>query len=197
MIDYPTPARALTPSDLELVGVIALRRLRSIKPSTSSWEQGMAWYEQAHQFCRDLSEIVSHPVDRLCWALAALSPLNHWHRNKIDLVDLVTTGDCAALGPCRTKARRVLAGEPVSEVIGGNKVKAFGDNIANPETSRAVTLDSHMAKALELPGEFKYLERAGVYDTIAGVIKRSARGRGIAPHQLQATLWIEARGKSQ
>jgi hypothetical protein len=195
MTVYPTPPR-MTIADLNQVRELSLIKLRSIKPSKEAWAEGMVWYQKANQFCHDLAEVVSLPWDRLGWALAALSPLNHWHRNKIDLVDLITTGDCTALGPTRPKARAILEGADPLEVLGGNKVLSFGDNIVNLNKSIAVTLDSHMARALELPGGFRYLERVGVYEAVAGAVRTSAKNRSIAPHQLQAALWIESRGKA-
>lgn len=195
MFDYPTPAKALTPEDLREVTQVALRHIRKVKPSKASWSEGMVWYSRAHQFCRDLSAIVSKPVDVLAWALAALSPMNSWKQNRLDLVDLVTTGYCGALGMCRHKATRILNGEPHYEVIGGKKVSAFGDNIVDPQGSRKVTLDRHMTNLLEMPD--RYLERAGVYEATATAFRRSAAGRGILPHQLQAALWVETRGSHE
>jgi hypothetical protein len=152
----------------------------------------MVWYQRANQFCRDLAEIVHKPWDTLAWALAALSPLNSWRSNRIDLVDLVTTGDCGALGPCKHKAQRLLEGEPHWKVLGGPKVKAFGDNIVDPDGSRQVTIDRHMTSGLEFPNS-KYIERVGVYEAVSTAFRRSAGGRGILPHQLQAALWVEIR----
>lgn len=195
MSDYPTPSGPLTPEDLALVTSEALRHIRRVKPSGTSWDEGMVWYQRANQFCRDLAAIVGKPWDALGWALAALSPMNSWKQNRLDLVDLVTTGDCGALGNCRHKAIRILSGEPHYQVIGGKKVSAFGDNIVDPTHSRKVTLDRHMTNLLGMPD--RYLERAGVYEATATAFRRSAAGRGIRPHQLQAALWVEARGNHE
>lgn len=191
---YPTPVR-LTPTDHTKIHDEALARIATIAPSHNAWDEGMAWYQRANQFCRDLGEIVSQPWDRLTWALAALSPLNSWRLNRIDLVDMVTTGDCGALGPNRVKAQRLLEGEGYESVLGGNKVLAFGHNVTHPEDSTAVTIDGHMVKALALPNH-KYIERVGVYDTIVRAMTEVADAFGVLPHQLQAAMWVETRGSA-
>ena len=185
----------LTDTELDQLHTYVTNNLTCANISPRSWADGMDWYRKAHQFVIDLSEIVDVPWRRLGYAMAALSPLNSWRLNKIDLVDLVTTGHCGSLGPCRVKAEKILDGENPGDVLGGNKVRAFGSNIVDPYRSRKVTLDSHMTKYFGFPK--KYIERVGVYDTTATAMRQHADNIGVKPHQLQAALWIEIRGAAQ
>jgi len=184
--------RRLTPLELDDLATHVTNNLACAYVTPQAWADGYDWYNRANRFCRDLAKATSVPWRRLGWAMAALSPLNSWDTNKRDLVDLVTTGHCGSLGPCRAKAQRVLDGEPHQVVLGGNKVLAFGSNIVDPWTSREVVLDSHMAKFFGFT--YKFLERVGVYDTIAIAMRQHADDIGVRPHQLQAALWIQQRG---
>ena len=182
----------LTPVELDDLATYVTNNLTCASISPASWASGMGWYRKANEFIHGLNKIVDIPYRRLGWALAALSPLNSWQQNKIDLVNLVTTGHCGALGPCRVKALRVLDGERPQDVLGGNKVLAFGSNIVDPWRSRKVTLDSHMSQFFGFPA--KLFERVGVYDTVAMAMRQHADNIGVRPHQLQAALWTEQRG---
>ncbi len=182
----------LTPIELDDLATYVTNNLTCASISPVSWASGMEWYRKANEFVHGLNKITDIPYRRLGWALAALSPLNSWQRNKIDLVDLVTTGHCGALGPCRVKAHRVLEGERHQDVLGGNKVLAFGSNIVDPWGSREVALDSHMARFFGFNP--RLLERVGVYHTIVQAFRQHADNIGVRPHQLQAAIWTQQRG---
>jgi len=184
----------LTPIELDDLATYVTNNLTCANISPSAWAEGSDWYNKANRFVHDLSEITNVPWRRLGWALAALSPLNSWRQNKLDLVDLVTTGHCGSLGPCRVKAQRLLDGERSQDVLGGNKVLAFGSNVTDPWRSRKVTLDSHIARFFGF--NYRFLERANIYDTVAMAMRHHADNIGVRPHQLQAALWIQIRGSA-
>ncbi len=192
-MDYPLPStrRGLTEDELAEIYANTREVLRRHRVN----QQGRDWYADAYAWCVELEQIVDIPADRLAWALAALSPMNRWQQNKTDLVDLITTGKCGTFEPGPSRAARILAGEDPGEVLGGNKVRAFGDNIANHASSTAVTLDTHMVNALGLPD--RYIERAGVYRTIESAFQDAARERRVLPSQLQASVWIDQRGRAE
>lgn len=74
------------------------------------------------------------------------------------------------------------------------KLRSFRDNLADPEASRAVTLDSWMARMLGVPSTD--FGKTGVYADIAQKVRATAdaaeatHGIKLTPHQLQALLWV-------
>ena len=188
---YPVPdKRRLT--ELELVQVtdqatsMIHRRIEYL--TSEAWNEGLTWYEKANVWCRSLA----YDWEPVAWALAVLSPQNRWSRNKDDLVALMRTGTCTTITRFADRAIRILAGEDPELVAGGRKVRSFARNIAYPHNSLDVTIDSHMGRVLGLDN-IRYLERAGTYDALAQAVRTVAPDHGVAPHQLQAALWVEAR----
>jgi hypothetical protein len=188
---YPIPdKRRLTEAELARVTEVAITMIhdRVDDLTTEAWIEGLTWYEKANVWCRSLA----YDWEPVAWALAVLSPRNSWNRNKDDLVSLMRTGTCSAIGYAVKRAVRILAGEDPELVAGGRKVRSFGRNIAYPHNSLDVTIDSHMGKVMGL-ADIRYLERRGVYDALANAVRAVAPDHGVAPHQLQAALWVEAR----
>lgn len=72
------------------------------------------------------------------------------------------------------------------------KLRSFRDNLARPEASRAVTLDSWMARMLGIPD----WAMGNVYDDVAVKLRDAAdayvdaTGKPMDPHQLQSLLWV-------
>src|SRR5690606_29336345 len=92
--------------------------------------------------------------------LAAFSIRTPWQRN-IDNALYWLSGDlervrCMQLHLTKADAVRKLTGASaesmacVRAVLKGDKIAAFADNIRYPDRSAFVTLDSHMARAVEL-----------------------------------------------
>lgn len=68
------------------------------------------------------------------------------------------------------------------------KLRSFRDNLANPDESLAVTLDSVMAQMYG----FKSTDwdKNGVYAQHAAEIRQLAEETGLKPHSIQALLWV-------
>lgn len=194
-MNYPTPERGLTDRQLAKVTTLAQHHIETNPPSPQSWNQGMGWYSKANDWCKVTGKDLSIATERLAWALAALSPRNRWSQNKTDLTDLITTGKCGAFNPGPKRALAILEGVDPDEVLGGNKTRAFGHNIAHPDTSTAVTVDMWICEALNLP--HRYIERAGVYQAVSEAFVAMSASLSVLPHQLQAAVWVEARGRAE
>jgi hypothetical protein len=103
-----------------------------------------------------------------------------------------------ALGENILKAERLLDGEDPEDVLGGRKVRSFWRNIYAPSNSLDVTIDSWMLKLLAPEAKsYNWLARKGVYDALADGVRDAAEALGCRPHELQAALWIHARGTGE
>jgi len=93
-----------------------------------------------------------------------------------------------------SKANAILAGNNPDDVLGGNKVRSFFDNIIRPKTSEAVPLtDTPMTSLCSWSWTLArrpLLERKGGYEAIADLYRSAGRELGIRPLQAQAIAWV-------
>jgi hypothetical protein len=177
-------------------GGAATRRLLRIFDAANDEQMsyGLEWYEAAHTFCIGLSERYGISVESAAGIVAALSPRCEWGLNMRMADEVCRTGDTSGLRGNILKAQRILAGEAPLEVLGGNKVRSFFDNIARPRESVAVTIDRHAIDAML--GEVgddksrKVLDRVGAYESACSVYRRAAALRGVPAHVMQAVCWV-------
>lgn len=183
MVTYPNPTGRFTDDLLTKVRQIA----RTILADADTNMSAVNWYYDAHEWAADLAEQARLPLPNVVYAAAAMSPRNRWERNKTMTEELVDTGATAGFKWAIDRAIAALNGK--LEAVTGQKVTAFADNILNPDTSIAVTLDYRMIKVLQLPYD-KYLERVGVYDACSDGLRDVASDMKLAPHELQAAIWV-------
>jgi hypothetical protein len=194
----PNPERRkLSAEDLTQVQTVTTDRLRAMVDDLSrdAWLIGLDWYWHAHKEARSLGQRVGMPTEAVAAVIAVLSPRCSWENNLDDarlMLDDGLDNGFFAFNANVAKAAWILEGVDASSVLGGRKVRAFWRNIANPEGSLDVTLDTHMSDLLDLPND-KYLQRAGVYDAISAAFRIVAEEHAILPHQLQAALWVQKR----
>ncbi|MEM6998075.1 MAG: hypothetical protein AAF413_04155 [Patescibacteria group bacterium] len=159
-------------------------------------DSGMNWYFGAHNLCQEWSQEFGHPVDVIAGIVASLSPLETWNGNVKNALTLLRTGDVRTMGRSKEDALAILhsqdpEGVLYAETKNNPKVRAFFENIRDPEGSSAVTIDRHMISMLagvKLPAKEQWIppkenERAAVW--FRGV----AQMLGIKPHQVQAVTW--------
>jgi hypothetical protein len=102
-------------------------------------ERGMSWYPEAQGIATDMS-----PTDplRAAGVLAIFSARTPWNRNVMLARNLFLTG--IAPGHIFTEhAQRMHDGEPVMEVLKGDKTRAFANTIANGGVWDVTTIDGH------------------------------------------------------
>lgn len=163
--------------------------------STEDREAGGLWYRRAHDFCVEIAENSPYSVRQIAGATAALSPMLSWERNLAYVKVLVETGDAPCLKKNVRKGNAILLeGLDPSSVLGGRKVQSFFHNIADPDTSRAVTIDRH---AFDIAvgcttddATRKSLNRKGYYQAFARLYRAAADEIGVLPHVVQATTWL-------
>lgn len=175
---------------------------------------GHEWYGKAHETA---TKIGGGDPKRGAGIIAALSPLSDWDRNVREAHELIKTGTVqSALLPANVeKARRIHEGEDPEKVLGGNKVKNFFQNIHDPSSPHAVTIDRHaydiaMGRPFIGQGKGKKAEEPrqtgtmsqdlglsalGRYKHFVGAYQSAAGELGVdLPHKVQATSWVTHRG---
>ena len=178
----------------------------SVFDSATSAEvaEGKSWYLAANALAWEIDPM--RPWNG-AGVIAALSPRLRWDKNEAyarlayslkgyDIGEVASY--IPALGNSRTKALRMVNGEHVSDVIGGGlKTNAFWDNILNPYTSEAVTVDKHafdIANGVRTGYSTVITDKA--YREIASLYREAAHIVGIAPLHMQAITWVTWRNQN-
>jgi len=150
--------------NLEVTPSKAKRNLMDLLENASPEHRrvGASWYQDAHdegeRFARahDIHPDVYHGI------VAMLSPGTEWGHNVKTAQDLIENGDINSAAykgyPLQLeKAKYLLEStkghpNPIEEVdkqLGGNKVRSFFNNLADPvHNGNDVTIDTHMLRAL-------------------------------------------------
>lgn len=110
-------------------------------------EQGLTWYNEASFFCFNLSIKYDIPIERIIGIVAALSPKCPWIRNAIEARDFIKSkgkNKVTTYLSNKKKALAIFRGTHPNDVLNGHKVRAFYDNLCNPNDSKSVCIDTHM-----------------------------------------------------
>lgn len=176
----------------------AARNLRSFVdtlPTPVADDKARRWYINARRKVHRIAEACEFDRVKAVPIFAALSPGMDIDRNYQLLRDFICTGDAAhPYGRPVRLAREIEAGYAPIDVLGGNKVLSFYDNLAHPYASNAVTIDRH-AFAILMGGptsdktRTRALDRKGGYDWAANVYRDVADTLGVRPLELQAVTW--------
>ncbi len=157
------------------------------------------WYELRHMEIADVCAQQSISLDVGCAVFAALSPSLRWERNFREGVRLISDHNegimrnYTAYGQNVLKAWRILDGESVLSVLGGNKVISFYHNLLL--VTQMVTIDRHAiniavngTKANESKsGGFVSTSKA--YPLFVSSYILAAQYTNLLPYQLQAAVW--------
>ena len=162
----------------------------------AEYNEGMYWYINANGIAWGLDHI---NYKRAAGVIAALSPLLSWNKN-VEYAERVYAGDTDI--PClkknAAKAIAIRNGWNALDVLSGQKVVSFYNNIVNPysDDPALVTIDKHaMDIANNEVTPYKngpkmntsiYREYVSAYSTAAGIAE-------ITPLQMQAVTWVSWR----
>lgn len=164
-------------------------------------DAGKTWYLAANALAWEIDPM--RPYNG-AGVIAALSPRLRWDKNEAyarlayslkgyDISEVANY--IPTLNNSRTKALRMVNGEHVSAVLGkGLKTNAFWDNILNPYTSEAVTVDKHafdIANGVRTGYSTVITDKA--YREVASLYREAAHIVGIAPLHMQAICWVQWR----
>ena len=164
-------------------------------------DAGKSWYLAANALAWEIDPM--RPFNG-AGVIAALSPRLRWDKNEAyarlayslkgyaitEVANYIPT-----LNNSRIKALRMVNGEHVSDVLGkGLKTNAFWDNILNPYTSEAVTVDKHafdIANGVRTGYSTVITDKA--YREVESLYREAAHIVGIAPLHMQAICWVQWR----
>jgi hypothetical protein len=175
--------------------------------SVPELEDGILWYTRERANVLDVASESdpnwreSVPESWLLAAAAILSPRKPWSfvlmgirallRARASGIDPLTV-TVPGFKSCHIKAVKALDGD--LRGLSGPKVCAFYDNLLNPVTSRAVTVDCWAYRAysddLKAPARWLSLKQ---YNDVAGAYFRAAASIGAIPCQFQAVVWVVVR----
>jgi hypothetical protein len=154
------------------------------------YERWVAFYPEGWRECVTIATPSPYPVERVCDAMAALSPQVSWDQNirlcrtavtlasgVEDINDAALVGTALADLKCLSNSRRNAVSALTGNGVSGPKVTCFAANLRG--NMCAVTIDRHMKDIM--PGLTHTEQQVAVY--------RAAMRIGIWPAELQAVLW--------
>lgn len=164
-------------------------------------KQGKTWYLQAHDFALHLSFRYGVSLKISAGVIAALSPKNKWVDNKRDaeLVLLhentdsrgdLSQNDLSSHHPKLDNVYRILDGVDPDKTL-GQKARSFYRCIFNPMTDE-VCVDTWSARVIKYTDKWITKED---YPVIQNYYVQAAEQVGTLPPIMQATTWIQIRGK--
>lgn len=154
--------------------------------------EGLEWYAAAKHECYNLSRRNGISLDTAIAVVAALSPRVNWGRNVIAAQNLIRGIKGEGFGANKDKAIRILEGEAPLDVLSGNKVVSFYQNISNPNNPVPVTIDrwalrvandSGFTAKINTPTDKQYWQVASAYREVAAEV-------GLLANQVQAITWV-------
>jgi hypothetical protein len=183
-----------------------LKRILS-EASHQNYIDGMAWYNDANQFCIDQGIKYQVSTELVASVVAALSPRNNWAKNKIDAENVVShkfkgteLNRVSTYGKMLKKAL-ILCDEKLShndriKILNGPKIQSFYCNIIGD--SSKVTIDSWIDQAAS--GKYKSVKKRKPltikrYRSIELAIQKLAIEKNIKPYQAQAIIWVSFQEK--
>jgi hypothetical protein len=155
------------------------------------WRDGMNWYNHASREIARLGAKHNMPYETTAAIVAVLSPQLRWSRN-ILAADVIMGGKVpsAVLGTSVRKAIRLMSGESIESVLGGDKVNAFFRNLTL--NFEHVTVDVHAVDAA-CRDDYTF-NRSTIkdsrYNAIADAYKAVARSLSLPPAVVQAVAWV-------
>jgi len=181
---------------------MSIDNLMMVYQKATVWERsfGLKYYDTQRQrlSVRALQRGM-HP-SAVVAAFAVLSPNNsekHTYRD-LDVCIGILSGELSPMTKTsayplnKLKALSCLQGRHPLTILKGNKVVAFYRNTMNPDDSRFVTVDGHMAGAWVgqrfLMREARITDR--LYREIAEGVRTVSREVGCAAPRLQSILWL-------
>lgn len=167
-------------------------------------EEGMHWYEKAHNIA---TKIGGGDTAKGAGIIAALSPQTGWGRNLMLAGELVKTGTTRHTTDSLQKAQRILEGEHPDDVLKGLKVTSFYKNIYDPSDPHPVTIDRHahdIAMGIAFRGNKKSdepspdlgLAEKGRNFHFQDAYRNAAEQLNIPiANKVQSTSWVAHRGR--
>ena len=174
-------------------------------------QEGMVWYNNAHQVCARLAIKYDLPIETVVGVVSALSPNNKWDRNIIDAENMIRAycfeydypKVCTFTGN-KDKAISILeceidSSENICAILKGNKTIAFFRGIYTNGQCDEITVDGHafniwrgMYTSLnDVPAiSNKLYAQVSEFYRDAAVTINDLEGTKYSAAQMQAITWV-------
>ena len=172
------------------------------RATKQQWKDGSVWYRNANRFCRTLAVTHNRTLEEVAGALAALSPRCSWPENLRATLALVKhghVGTSLTFPANQLKAWSILyEGLKAEDVLGGEKVKAFYDNIVRVDQSPFATIDTHAARAVFDKPRLTRKQESWVFRKPGNAVCQSAYQQVAKEFRLsvceaQAIIWLSVK----
>ncbi len=171
-------------------------------------DNGLNWYQEANQYASNLAALYNTTLKVTAGMIAALSPQNKWHTNKLDVANLLEAYQngldvydikVSTFNLNKGKAIFIMFGDNPLDIIKGNKTRSFYRNILNPLDVNFVTVDRHavsiaLGERVTNPNEISYYVRTDKrYLQMVEYYKLAAKELNLLPCQAQSISWVNYR----
>lgn len=160
------------------------------------------WYQEARDYCEELSKEYQVPLRIVVGILTSLSPRKRWELNKMMTEKFLECQECKHTLTQSRKAKAIsmlinkesILNEReqdryIMATLGGLKTRAFFSNIMYPQTSELVTLDVHILRYFH----HNYKPTPKQYKQLSELFLKKAKEYGIPVANLQSRVWCYLR----
>lgn len=154
--------------------------------------EGVIWYQKAHEFCKELSEEFGVEFNKVCGIVSALSVQKSWSLNKRITRDYLMGKRNIHTKYQVSKCDWIMRGDDIEKCLGGLKTVNFYRNIVDPKDNGWVTIDRHI---LNIFNEAPKLTPKKYNELKQICIEYSEQTPWVSP-EVQAIAWVVVRGKS-
>jgi hypothetical protein len=163
--------------------------------SPTDISEGRGWYPYALMQCREIADRHDIEIERVVYAVAALSPMLKWEWN-LAACEAVIEGETSYPGVFSSNIEKALHilhdAEDWERWLSGNKVTNFAKNILGDADT--VTIDTWAWRVWAgVEGRAKPPSLAKLYWQIAADYREAAATIGITARELQAITWVAMR----
>lgn len=196
----PGPPRPMLPDDATAIGRIMLVYAQGRPEEVDA---GIGWYQLAHEHCLGLVDEFGRSLEVTAGVVAVLSPRLQWDDNLRRAREVLGGNRGRGLGRSLDDAEALMQGRTIEEVLFDEarinfKVRAFFDNLVDPDGSQRVTIDRHIwSMIFDARGmrDDHVPTKEAHYRHAEGLFRQSANILGMRPLELQAICWVIWRRK--
>jgi len=160
---------------------------------------GFHWYQDQHNYLRDMAEHFDVKLDVVCGITAALSPMISWQEN-LNMTYHVLKFKGRVPSNVKMpgfkinvqKAIKIYRNKEVFPHLNGPKVTQFYQNLLNPFDCESVTIDTFMIACYYQADKYgvkKYSTERWV-EFLKSEIRTLSWRYGLLPLQFQAIVWL-------
>jgi len=160
---------------------------------------GFHWYQDQHNYLRDMAGYFDVRLNVVCGVTAALSPMIAWKENLNMTYHVLkfkgrvpSNIKMPGLKGNIRKAIKIYRNKKVFPYLNGPKVTQFYQNLLNPFDSESVTIDTFMIACyyqVDKYGVKKYSTEKWI-EFLKGEIKTLSDKYNLLPLQFQAIVWL-------